>query len=388
MEKTLQVQYNLIKEGKGDKAYFLKSAYRLFPDMLSPVNTFEDTTRILKNRGIISENIGGLVTTGKKQDWHAIFNENITALKEEKEAKAEEKETTKEVTDMATRGYDYKDEKNYDNIFGEEFLKGYYTEMKDPKNADKDVEELRAIVAKNLAKDISYYVKNGQFGVKGLGYTTEAPGLGTPKEAKGKFKSSGYGDLKESVLRLAIQDLIKEVLSEEKEFSKGDKVTYNGEEVEIVGKSMWAKTDGSDSSVPQPITYDLKTKDGVVKDISPKSLSEALDMDAIKNEGENAKKKVMERRITNEIVKRKKQIKALETLTELEGGEDNEKKIKELQSEIKKLDGAKAKLHKVKEIAYAGAGAVDDLTKDPKLNTVKDKASLINKVKQGGTVEL
>ena len=388
MEKTLQVQYNLIKEGKGDKAYFLKSAYRLFPDMLSPVNTFEDTTRILKNRGVISENIGGLVTTGKKQDWHAIFNENINALKEEKEAKAEEKETTKEVTDMATRGYDYKDEKNYDNIFGQEFLKGYYTEMKDPKNADKDVEELRAIVAKNLAKDINFYVKNGQFGVKDLGYTTEAPGLGEPKEPKGKFKSSGYGDLKESVLRLAIQDLIKEVLSEEKEFSKGDKVKYNGEEVEIVGKSMWAKKDGSDSSVPQPITYDLKTKDGVVKDISPKSLSEALDMDAIKNEGEDAKKKVMERRITNEIVKRKKQIKALETLTELEGGEDNEKKIKELQSEIKKLDSAKAKLHKVKEIAYAGAGAVDDLTKDPKLNTVKDKASLINKVKQGGTVEL
>jgi len=53
----------------------------------------------------------------------------------------------------------------------------------------------------------------------------------------------------------------------------------------------------------------------------------------------------MERRITNEIVKRKKQIKALETLTELEGNEDNIKKVKELQSEIKKLEGAKAKLN-------------------------------------------
>jgi hypothetical protein len=243
MEKTLQVQYNLIKEGKGDKAYFLKSAYRLFPDMLSQVNSFEDTTRILKNRGIISENIAGLgvITTGKKQDWHAIFNENISKLNEgdikaaiefynknqhmgtkavaEKfgveeadlmkalgqtpgglfESKEEKvKEPSKEVTDIQKHAYDNKDEKNYDNLFGEEFLKGYYTEMKDPKNADKDVEELRAIVAKNLAKDISYYVKNGQFGVKDLGYTTEAPGLGEPKEPKGKFKSSGYGDLKES----------------------------------------------------------------------------------------------------------------------------------------------------------------------------------------------
>ena len=419
MEKTLQVQYNLIKEGKGDKAYFLKSAYRLFPDMLSQVNSFDDTTRILKNRGVINENIAGLgvITTGKKQDWHAIFNENMDKLKEEEDKDEDEElarrgdeemqgkedskalpnigslkegkeDPSKEVLDNQKHNFDYKDKKNYDNVFGEEFLKGYYTEMKDPKNADKDVEELRAIVAKNLAKDISYYVKNGQFGVKDLGYTTEAPGLGEPKEAKGKFKSSGYGDLKESVLRLAIQDLIKEVLSEEKEFSKGDKVKYNGEEVEIVGKSMWAKKDGSDSSVPQPITYDLKTKDGVVKDISPKSLSEALNMDEIKNEGEEAKKKTMERRITNEIVKRKKQIKALETLTELEGGEDNVKKIKELQSEIKKLDSAKAKLHgKKKEIkeespAMRALDAEEEKKEVELANTLSKQAALL---KQPGT---
>ena len=258
MEQTLQSQYNLIKEGKGNKAYFLKSAHRLFPDMLSPVNTFEDTVKILKNRSIISEGVGGVVTSGKKQDWHSIFNDNMTILKEEKIVKAkqngdksytveysdgttktiavsndawdkindkygklteakEKEEPSKEITDMATRGYDYKDEKNYDNIFGQEFLKGYYTEMKDPKNSDKHVEELRAIVAKNLAKDINYYVKDGQFGIKGVGYQTEAPGLGTPKEAKGKFKSSGYGDLKESVLRSQIQLLVKEILTEAEE---------------------------------------------------------------------------------------------------------------------------------------------------------------------------
>jgi hypothetical protein len=282
MEQTLQSQYNLIKEGKGNKAVFLKSAYRLFPDMLSPVNTFEDTVKILKNRSIISEGIGGLVTTGKKQDWHAIFNENMTAYKEVDEKK---KEPSKEITDMATRGYDYKDEKNYDNVFGQEFLDGYYTEMKDPKNADKDVDELRAIVAKNLAKDISHYVRDGQFGIKGVGYQTEAPGLGTPKEPKGKYKSSGYGDLKESVLRLAIQDIIKEVLTE------------------------------------------------------------TLDKESIKQEGEDAKKDAIKKRIDREKVTRKKKIKALETLTELEGGEDNNaQKIKELQSEIKQLEGMAAKL--------------------------------------------
>jgi hypothetical protein len=267
--KTLQTQYNLIKEGKGDKAYFMKLARYNFPDLVTPVLSYNDTITVLKNKSILSEGIGGVVTKGKTPDWHAIFNENMNSLhegepkkgdkvevngkkgtvvaayserganfeqydvkledgkerkglqakdlkilKEAKEAKAEEKETTKEVTDMATRGYDYKDPKNYDNVFGQEFLKGFYTEMQDPKNEDKTVEELRAIVAKNLAKDLSHYVKDGQFGIKGVGYTTEAPGLGTPKEAKGKHKSSGYGDLKESILRSQIYLLVKEVLAE------------------------------------------------------------------------------------------------------------------------------------------------------------------------------
>ena len=62
------------------------------------------------------------------------------------------------------------------------------------------MQQLKDIVLKNLAKDPIYYTKDGQFGVKGLGYETEVPGLGTPKEAKGKYKSSGYGDLNESVM--------------------------------------------------------------------------------------------------------------------------------------------------------------------------------------------
>jgi hypothetical protein len=67
--------------------------------------------------------------------------------------------------------------------------------MGDPKNAKKTVDELKAIVAKNMAKDINYYHTNAFAGVKGIGYQVEAPGLGQPKAPKGKYKSSGYGDL-------------------------------------------------------------------------------------------------------------------------------------------------------------------------------------------------
>ena len=37
MEKTLQQQYNLIKEGKGNKDDFLKNARRVFPEFIAPL---------------------------------------------------------------------------------------------------------------------------------------------------------------------------------------------------------------------------------------------------------------------------------------------------------------------------------------------------------------
>ena len=376
--KTLQEQYNLIKEGKGNKQQFFKSARHLFPDLVTPVNSFNDAVNILKNRGVISEMFvgGGVVTKGRTPDWFSIFNENMNSidygswkkelmniikkdanlddneisvdeeeikryykegkspnevynniwlkdagnfrslnelsgkfgskeevivinnktkkeakatiqstemskdqpityslkytgekpqgfpstltdddltdgdegfslkrpkLNEAKEAKAIEKETTKEVTDMATRGYDYKDTKNIDNIFGTAFLKGFYSEMQDPKNEGKTVEELKQIVAKNMAKDCLHYVKNSPFGVEG-GYTVEAPGLGEPKPAKGKHKSSGYGDLKESVLRSQIYLLVKEVLAEskisEKDFNKALKMVNAGKSIKSVAEKL------------------------------------------------------------------------------------------------------------------------------------------------------
>jgi hypothetical protein len=190
--KSLQNQYNLIKEGKGNKDVFVKSAKTQFPDIPNYYG-FNETVNELKYRNILNEGMLGIVSAQPTlPDWFKLFNESIN------EAKAEEKKPTKEVVDMETRGFDYKDKKNIDNVYGEQFLKGFYTEMQDPKNEEKTVEELKSIVAKNLAKDQLHYVKDGQFGIKGVGYTTEAPGLGTPKEAKGKYKSSGYGNLNES----------------------------------------------------------------------------------------------------------------------------------------------------------------------------------------------
>ena len=213
MKKTLQDQYLLIKEGKGHKGVFLADAKRDFPQYVPNAATFNEAVASLKTKNVISENIIGLsVVAGyepkKKESYETAFEAFLAEAKKKKEnedekVKAEEKKVSKPVEKDLEKQYDNKDDKNPDNLIFGQIMMGYYTEMKDPKNADKTMQQLKDIVLKNLAKDPIHYTKEGQFGVKDLGYTTEAPGLGEPKEAKGKWKSSGYGDLKESKINEA-----------------------------------------------------------------------------------------------------------------------------------------------------------------------------------------
>jgi hypothetical protein len=233
MKKTLQDQYLLIKEGKGHKGVFLAEAKRDFPHIVSPSATFEEAAASLKTKSIISENIIGLSMVAgyepKKKETYETAFENFLAeaaknkKDEDEKVKAEEKKVSKHVEENLDHNFDYKDDKNPDNMIFDQIMMGYYAEMKDPKNADKTMQELKDIVFKNLTKDPIHYTKDGQFGVKGLGYTTEAPGLGTPKEAKGKYKFSGYGDLNESIqpineeeskLRKVIREMIDAELEE------------------------------------------------------------------------------------------------------------------------------------------------------------------------------
>jgi hypothetical protein len=184
---TLQEQYNSIKSGNGNKDQFLKHARSLFPEYFNQYTDFNTATNVLKSKQIISEAVGGVVAKGFDiYDWKKILAEEV---------KAEEKETSKEVKDKQAHAYDNSDMKNADNVNFNEIMKGFYAEMRDEKNAGKTGDEIKAMVVKNLAKDPLFYTKDGMFGEKGVGYTTEAPGLGQPKEPKGKYKASGYGDL-------------------------------------------------------------------------------------------------------------------------------------------------------------------------------------------------
>jgi len=205
MKKTLQDQYLLIKEGKGHKGVFLAEVKRQYPNIVRNAATFDEAVSSLKTKNIISENVFSVIPAimdrPKKESYETAFEAFLAEAKknEDEKVKAEEKKVSKPVEEDLSHNYNNSDEKNPDNMIFDQIMMGYYAEMKDPKNADKTMQELKDIVFKNLSKNQIYYTENGQFGVKDLGYVTEAPGLGEPKEPKGKYKSSGYGDLKEGI---------------------------------------------------------------------------------------------------------------------------------------------------------------------------------------------
>lgn len=471
--QTLQEQYNQIKEGKGNKAYFLKQARYLFPNYINQYSNFDDTVNILKGKNILSENKAnlGIVSGGGRKDWFSLFEENI---------KAEEKKVSKEVTDIQAHGYDYKDIKNIDNVYGNTFLNGFYTEMQDPKNKSKTPDQLKQIVAKNLGKDWNYYATKAQFGIKGIGYTKEAPGLGEPKEPKGKWKASGYGDLdfetkkvkantkdtlgdkeakttmpkkvaempvapqnSKGVKKMSLPGKPKTIKlqesnsneyivwiqpegEEKQEYnrakSKSQAITiannfmsryeddYNPPKVGIMAAEKWENISkmeegirmfldpiGYQKSEPNPkdkiftkkfvgtsdtpghtgYIYDIYKNGKKVKTIEGEGnanawinnekrklennmnvqesklrsvirslIKEELNMKEIEESGKEAEYHAKTKKISEEIMKRKKKLKALTTLEEIEKGSTNKDMLKSLKKEIKTLENLKMKLDK------------------------------------------
>lgn len=203
--KTLQQEYQLIKEGKGNKDHFLKIARHIFPEYITTGNNFDSAIHILKSKSLLSEGVGGVITQSTIQpDWFKIFNEKVTeaiGVKNTKEYgdQNEFEKIDKDVAKDLESNFDRNNPDNIDNVYGQSFLMGFYTEMQDEKNKDKSVYELKQIVLKNMVKNINYYATEASFGIKGIGYKKDVIGGGEPVAPKGKYKSSGYGDIPKTV---------------------------------------------------------------------------------------------------------------------------------------------------------------------------------------------
>ena len=212
MAKTIQEQYNQIKKGKGNKEIFLKEVKRNYPHMIVNSATFNQAEKILLQRSVITENLAGIANPTNTKDWFGIFNKNMEIIKEanpknpnrypplhiaqtdaskaDESRKADASKPDKDVVELEVKGFDYKDDKNVDNLNGEEFRLGVKFEMDKVRDTVSDAElgdaikKAQELVAKNLAKDPLYYIKNAAFGIDKLGYVEDFPGLGASKSDK------------------------------------------------------------------------------------------------------------------------------------------------------------------------------------------------------------
>jgi len=403
--KTLQEQYNLIKEGKGHKDVFLKEAKSKFPGMINNAATYDQATHILKNRSVISENYIDLkpintIEPTAKQNWedkfanflaeagdkslNPIVNNDMKANTKESEEKISsdsklkfEMETNQTgrykisdgVENIASHNYDYSPKvDNINNVNAQEMMSGVYCEIKnDPKLT---LEEAQEKVIKNLAKDSLYYVKEGQFGVAGLGYQQESAGLPDV-------------DSQWSVVKEGVQKVLKESLNSftaklnEDSFDEArDKAIQASQEkagMEEEARPDYPDIDG-DGDTKEPMAKAAKDKEKKKK-VKKESIDSRLaeigkEAEAVKLE---AQLDFLHDHI-QEKVDRVNSINEDDNLKEL----IDKSKMKQMQREIKELEKKKSKMEKIYEKScgkkYAKKEMVDETEEvDESFDSVVDK---------------
>ena len=266
------------------------------------------------------------------------------------------------VKNIDSHNYDYTAE-NINNVNAQEMLTGIQCEIN--YNKELTLDEAKEIAVKNLSKDPLHYVKEGQFGVKGLGYKESR------QNQKGgeTFGGSGYsaklkdgGDsmipVKESKTA-KIKRLVSEAFGQV--VTTGNPNSYAAQSGNII-RQMMAETEDEGTAVSyseaaKPDFMDIDgdgdkketmKKAGADKKKKPKKDSIDSKLAEIGAEAEAVK---MEAQINylDEIIDEKNNrlssISEDENLSELV----DKKKMKEMEKEVKFLGKKKAQMEKVYE---------------------------------------
>ena len=164
--KTLQEKYNAVAEGSFAKSQFVRDASMQLPNLISKVNSYDDTVNILKNRGMIAE--------AKMQE-----PKYYTAKPEDAIA-----------PDVLDTGIKFELDKKYGTL----------------DVTPEQYEKCKAIAVSNLTKDVLYYVKQDSVQL-------EAPGEKMEKVVV-KEEVSEMGNEPVMLNKALITQLLKDFLAD------------------------------------------------------------------------------------------------------------------------------------------------------------------------------
>ena len=412
--KTLQEQYNLIKEGKGRKDLFLREAKQKYPNLLSNLNSFKDAESILKGKNVINEELGGVISlqpitqltsedfNPNKQPWENKFEdylaeekakslkpvindeEKVNTKEQDEKIKADAKKVDGTVENVEKRNYDYSPKvDNINNVNAQEMMNGVYYECKN--DPSLSLEEAQVKVIKNLAKDELHYVKEGQFGV-GIGYTEQKV-----EENSGKtYGGSGYSDKLKAGKSEMVQ--VKESLGGVVTSGNPNSLAAQSGNMirQIMAEDEWQQQVGA--QYHKDLYAEEKDETKLPMDEAPKPDFMDIDGDGDKEEsmkkaGKDKKKIMKKESIDNKLAEIGKEAEAVKLEAQLDylheyiqekldrvnsiNEDDNLKelidksKMKQMQREIKDLERKKVKMERIYEKScgkkYTKKGMVDEV---------------------------
>jgi|TARA_R110000796_G_scaffold43002_3_gene105879 hypothetical protein len=291
------------------------------------------------------------------------------------------------VKNIDSHNYDYTAE-NINNVNAQEMLTGIQCEIN--YNKELTLDEAKEIAVKNLSKDPLHYVKEGQFGVKGLGYKES-----TQNQSDGEsYGGSGYSTkLKEGgdsmvPVKESKSNKLKRLVSEAfgQVVTSGNPNSLAAQSGNVI-RQMMAETEDEGTAVSyseaaKPDFMDIDgdgdkkesmKKAGADKKKKPKKDSIDSKLAEIGAEAEAVK---MEAQINylDEIIDEKNNrlssISEDENLSELV----DKKKMKEMEKEVKFLGKKKAQMEKVYEKmcgkAYQKPEIVDEVEEIDEMDAV------------------
>ena len=360
-----------------------------------------------KEKEVINEALGEVVTLKPintieptpKADWENKFSqflseadslepivnneEKINTKEEDDKVKAEVKKVSKPVENIESHNYDYSPSvDNINNVNAQEMLNGIQCEIN--YNSELTLDEAKEIAVKNLAKDPLHYVKDGQFGVKGVGYSQPAVqenndknygGSGYSEKLKdGSDKMVPVKENKETIMESFGQvvtsgnpnsfaamsgEVIKQMMAEKEEKALPmDEMEDEGTAVSYSDTMQEKKEDmdegkGKDHDGDGDIDSDdyLAARDKAIKKAmgkKPKKESIETKLAEIGKAGEITKLEAQLEFLSNHIdekIQRVSSINEDDNLSELV----DKKKMKDMMKEIKLLEKRKGKMEKMYE---------------------------------------
>ena len=312
------------------------------------------------------------------------------------------------VENIDSHNYDYDPKvENVNNVNAQELLSGVQLEIN--YNKELSLDEAMELAVKNLAKDPLHYVKEGQFGIKGLGYkeSRQQQSDGETYGGSGfseKLKEGGDSMVPVKESEITLKELIKESLGQV--MTTGNPNSYAAQSGAIINQMMAEK---EEAKLPMDETEDEGTavsysearekaveasqdKAGMEEEARPDypdvdgdgdtkepMVKAAKDKKAMKKpKKETINSKLAEIGKQGDVVKMEAQINFLDEVIEEKStrlssiSEDenlselvDKQKMKEMQKEVKLLEKKKAQMEKVYEKmcgkAYKKTEIVDEV---------------------------